>query len=126
MWAYRVTSVDGKGSPVRVRCGWTEILDPRSHQAIARGLLFVHQTPLPYPMEGWWDGEVIFLRGQEALERLNRETWVLRPRQGSDQCWVQVTSVEPVWAASGLRATAHVTSYDEEFPAFMSELGGDG
>ena len=110
---------------MRVRCGWTEILDPRGHAIVARGLLFVRHAPLPYPMTGWWEGDVLFLRGQEALERLDRDAWLLRPRAGSEQCWVQVTSVEPSWAPSGLRATAHVTSYDGEFPAFMSELGGD-
>ncbi|PKN83121.1 MAG: hypothetical protein CVU47_00505 [Chloroflexi bacterium HGW-Chloroflexi-9] len=109
-----------------VRCGWTEILDPHSRQTIARGLLFVRHTPLPYPMEGWWAGEIMFLRGEGALDRLSREIWVLGRRQGSNQCWIQVTSVEPAWVPSGLRATAHITSYDEEFPAFMSELGGDG
>jgi len=109
-----------------MRCGWTEIIDPRSHQVVARGLLFVRHTPIPYPMSGWWDGEVVFLRGGEALGRLDRDAWLLRPRLGSEDCWIQVTSVEHSWAPSGLRATAHVSSLDDEFPAFMSELGGDG
>lgn len=112
---------------MRVRCGWTEILDPRSHRVVGRGLLYVRHAPIPYPtMIGWWEGEVVFLRGGETLKRLDRDPWLLRPRQGSEHCWVRVTSVEPSWAPSGLRATAHVSSYDDEFPAFMSELGGDG
>ncbi len=116
----------GEYGHVEVKCGWAEFLDPLRREVVARGCVSVQDPPLPCPSSGRWDGEVRFLRGFNALRRRRRSVWLLRFEGGAQDRWVELRSVERAWAPSGLRATALISTYDDQFPAQLTELGGDG
>ncbi len=110
---------------MRVAIGWAEFWDPEQEEVVARGRVSVVHPPLPCPPEGDWWGEVALLRGASTLRARERDLWLLRFEDGATQRWVELRSVEPAWAPSGLRATASVFTQDERFPAQLPELGGD-
>lgn len=110
---------------MRVKSGWAEFVDPRRNEAVARGLTYVYDPPLPCPPLGRWEGEVTLLRGHDRLQA-GVEVWLLRFEDGHQLRWVEIEAVSPAWEPSGLRGTARVVSYDDRFPSEVVELGGDG
>jgi hypothetical protein len=108
-----------------VNCGWANIIDATANTPVARGRLSVLDPPLPCPPEGYWEGELTLLRGSDALTAGDSMIWGLRSEDGHQFRWVEIRSVRPAWAPSGLHATAHIISCDDRFPAKVVELGGD-
>lgn len=108
---------------MRIKCGWAEFLDPATREVVARGSVSV--DALPGTEQGPWDGEVRLLRGHDRLLEHDRALWLLRFELGPVHRWVELQSLERRWAPSGLRATAHLRSFDEEVPPVVNELGGE-
>lgn len=111
---------------MRIACGWAEFIEPGTGTSVARGRVLA--SILPCAGRSPWDGEVRLLRG-ESLDAgdgsIREPLWLLRFEQGDEYRWVVVRSVERAWAPSGLRATAYITSFDDEVPPVVSELGGE-
>lgn len=108
---------------MRIKCGFAEFIDPTGGEAVARGS--VSADAMPGISHGPWDGEVRLLRGHEHLLDAQQLLWILRFENGLAHRWIELHSLEQRWVPSGLRATAFVSSCDDEVPPVVTELGGE-
>jgi len=110
---------------MRVACGWAEFIDTRLQEVVARGHVTLLDIVAPRRPGRRWNGEVRHLRGEERLRGGTGAIWLIRFEHGSELRWVELGRVDASWSPSGRRATAQITSHDEEVPSAVTELGGE-